>query len=144
MIEKIKQKIQKKYYAIILNSKGEQLDIKKLDILKNNFRYQTGHYFYDKAKYNHLELKFKKLSGTYFLYMKGVSEPIPFYNKDFHLSKEKKPYIADDIYSLLQAEQLRKINSVNTGLFSNIEPKKLLIGVGIIIAVIYALSNGVV
>lgn len=141
ILEKIKQKQNNKYFAVFLNNKGEQIDVKKLDINKNHFAYDKGEYFYDKFKYNSLQLKNKLKRFTYFLYIKGYSEPIPFYNINLHKSKEKKPYIAEDFYSLLRSDQLRKVNNIN-GLFGTLDAKKIIIGGCIIIGIIYFLSNG--
>ena len=141
MLEKLKIKLKNKQYAIILNSSGEQIDKIKLNIDKNSFNYQKGTYFYDKLKYNNLELKDKRKKATYFLFIKGYSEPIPFYNINLHKSDLKKPYIAEDFYTLLHANQFRALNNIST-MFSNIEPKKLLIGACVVIGIIYFLSNG--
>ena len=146
MLQKIKYKLKNKVFAIFLNEKGEQIDIKKIKINENSFNYKDGTYFYDVKKYPFIEIVlkslFSKIKGKYFFYIKGISEPISFSSKFNHINpRTKKPYIAEDFYTLLEAKHFKQINGIEKGLF-NLEPKQLLIITGVIFAIIYLISNG--
>lgn len=147
IINRIKDKFSNKHYAVFVDSKGRQREVISINNNKNKFSYDSKAYIKNINKYSNFHTKEKKLifftqHHNYFFYQYNYSEPINFTKEKLHLNKSGSPYIAEDINSMLETKVLKDLNKVDKNIFGNLEPKQIIMGIGIIIGIIYFVLNG--
>jgi len=141
IINKFKTNLFNKEFALFIDEKGTQKDIKKLDIFKNSFDYEKKTYLKDKTKYSNFNINIGMKKYNFFIYDLRFSEPINFNHELLNKSKNGVPFVAKDIYHLLQSKVLTQVNRQD-GLFSSLDFKTILIIGGVIIAIIYMVMGG--
>lgn len=139
MINRLISKLNYKEIAIFVDEDGNQKDMINLDLFKNNFTYNERVYFKDIKKYSNFQVKIGFKSYTIFVYDLRYSEPIPFNHTKLTKAKNDTPYIAKDIYYLLQSKVLSQVNRQD-GLKINF--KLVLFALGGIVVAFYFLSGG--
>jgi len=144
---RIKDKLTNKHYAVFVDEKGRQREVISINNDDKKFTYNNKTYVKNTSKYSNFYIKTKKLffltqHHNYFFYQYDYSEPINFTKEKLNVSKNNNPYIAEDINSILQTKVLKDLNKVSNNFLKNLEPKQILIGLGIIGVIIYIISSG--
>lgn len=139
MISRIASKMNFKEIAIFVDEDGNQKDMLKLDLFKDNFNYNQRVYVKDMKKYSNLKIKINFKTYVIFVYDLRYTEPIPFHHSKLTKAKNDLPYIAKDIYYLLQSKVLSQVNR-QSGLQINF--KMILLALGGVIVAIYFLLGG--
>lgn len=144
MLEKWRNTRLKKHYAVFFDENGVQIDIKRIPIDKNVFEYEKKTYFCDSDKYTRLQLRKGVKTSTYWFYDIRYSEPLNYAKEFIATGKDKKPYVAEQIHTVLQSRILEQVNRKENTLFGDLltDPKKIITIIIIIGLGVYFFMNG--
>lgn len=129
----------KKEWAIIKNDDGFTVAKVKLKDIDAKFEWNGGTYVIDRQS-AHRDM-IKGVIVDQFRYFYNVNNPMPLaFNKS---NKLFGPMIDPKALNIMmEAEVLKKLNTVDKGLFANIKPQHLIIGAIAVIAIYVMYSKG--
>lgn len=110
--------------AVMINDEGHVIDTFTVKLDQNIFKWR-------KKSYNTIKPKIKLFYKTYLFYKVKYADPIKL--EDMNSSR-----LPSDVYdSILDAEIVKKLNNYSNGLGLELNMKTILIGAGILLAVIF-------
>jgi NAD-specific glutamate dehydrogenase len=144
MLEKWRNKRLKKHYAVFFDENGVQLDIKKIPNHKNVFEYDKKTYTCDSDRYTNLKLTKGLKTSIYWFYDIRYSEPLNYSKEFIAHTTNGKPYIAEQIHTIIQSKILEQVNRKEHNFLDNIlsDPRKLIMIVIVIGIGVYLFING--
>lgn len=144
MLEKWRNRRLKKHYAVFFDENGVQLDIKKIPIDKNIFTYENKTYACDSDRYTTLKLKKGLKTSIYWFYDIRYSEPLNYSKEYIAHTKNGKPYIAEQIHTIIQSKILEQVNRKEHNFLDSIlsDPRKIIMIVIVIGIGVYMFLNG--
>lgn len=125
--------------AAMLNDDGEVIAYAKILEKSNTFDFNDGKYV---VRRNLIKpLKSKSFMFDHHLYFYNIGNPEPLNFKKGN-TKGWEPLIEPDLLNrLLEAEIIKKLNTVDEGMFKNIKPIHVIIGIVIIAAIVYYVTS---
>ena len=128
-----------KEIAVMKNMYDDTVDTVKIKRNKSSFEYDNGTYNVSRNKAYRDTIKgLTKTTHRYFYYI-GNPNPLGFY-KD---SRTIEPLMDSELYNkLLESEVLKKLNTVNMNWFKDIKLGHVVVGLAVVAAIIYVLTQG--
>lgn len=130
-----------KEYAKIINDDGLLIKIKKIKLSENDFSWKGKTYNVVRNQ-AHRDTRQKYLGIiTHYIYYYNVKNPNPLaYNKT---SNAFEPLIDAELYNkLLEANILKKLNTVPFEMLKNLTPQQIIIGLLVIVAIGTMIAKG--
>jgi hypothetical protein len=122
--------------AAMLNDDGEVIDYVKIKEKSNTFLYDEGTYNVKRNKVIPLKSKSFMFDHHLYFYNVGNADPLGFKKGT---SPEWSPILEPKVYNiLLEAEIIKKLNTVDSGFLKNLKPIYI-IGVVVFIGILYYL-----
>ena len=142
MLQKIKDSIRNKHFAVFFDEKGKQKEVKKISVFKDMFKHNKGAYFKSLKKYNHLSLNHGFKNFVYFFYNYKFAEPLEITGNFLTRTKQGEPFIAEHIQLIFEGKVLSEVNRKKNDLFENLDMKKIIIIGAVLFIGYYLLSGG--
>lgn len=129
-----------KYFAVMCDPNGRQLDVLKIPRKEKKFNYGNGTYNIKIKEASYIQRKnWRGKKRRYFIYNTSYSDPFTF-------DKKQQPLInPEDYATLIESEQLKKLNDVNKkGLEGILNAKTIITAVVVLIGTYLVFSGGLV